>query len=573
VISNKRSLIVLGFLIAICFSVILFLIGYAGFRDPKIGMFKVLDVVEFGNKQYITYDKAKNAVEYQIDIIDRYENILHTDITTDNKSILPNLDLGYEEAVTIKITAFNKRGTTKDARNLYIYEHTYASFSEDNNHYVVDSENKILLLDGKIEDNYRLEVVYRDQIVHKADTPYARVVIPYEVIEDYTGKLVAKLYHNDLLVNTYNLYHNATIVSDVEIISPNDISNAVWNDLSIKYTGGINATSYSVKVYIDKKLIAQVFGNNMETIIPASIFNENTNYTFEVVAMYEDYIDIAKRASVNVFITEKVVVDPVYVNYNPSTIKMGSEITLTSRTSDTNIYYTLDGTNPLVYGVLYSGPITIGGNVTIKAAATKTNCLSSSVNTYNFTIREKDIVIYLSPSNQYLNFGVKSVGFTNEQVMMNKVADVIEKKLKSVGVIVYRNTNLRDGMTSWLQKSRSVNSDLHFAIHSNGSTTGDVRGMEIFVHEPTSEGLSIATKLYNNLYEIYPYNNEISTNRGVKFARGSLGEVHPANIKTGVLMEIAFHDNINDAKWIAEKIEEIGNNLAESIIEFYQIGE
>lgn len=94
--------------------------------------------------------------------------------------------------------------------------------------------------------------------------------------------------------------------------------------------------------------------------------------------------------------------------------------------------------------------------------------------------------------------------------------------------------------------------------------------MEIYVDKPTSKCLSIASNIYSGLYDIYPYRDEIS-NRGVKYADGSLGEVNDNYIKCGALIEIAYHDNYYDAIWIVNNMEEIAQNIADSILKFYQI--
>ena len=95
--------------------------------------------------------------------------------------------------------------------------------------------------------------------------------------------------------------------------------------------------------------------------------------------------------------------------------------------------------------------------------------------------------------------------------------------------------------------------------------------METYVDSSSSLGYSFANILYNNLYSIYPYQNS-TTNHGVKYALGGLGEVNPLNISRGVLIEVAYHDNYDDAKWIVDNYEKIGENIASSIISFYQIG-
>ena len=47
---------------------------------------------------------------------------------------------------------------------------------------------------------------------------------------------------------------------------------------------------------------------------------------------------------------------------------------------------------------------------------------------------------------------------------------------------------------------------------------------------------------------------------------------HNANdeyVANGALIEVAFHDNYEDAMWMVEKMEEIGQNIANSIISYY----
>ena len=192
----------------------------------------------------------------------------------------------------------------------------------------------------------------------------------------------------------------------------------------------------------------------------------------------------------------------------------------------------------------------------------------SAINTYDFQIRDKTPIIYLSPSNQYDNYGVKDSGYTTEKDMMNKLADVIERELKGAGIVVYRNNPYGD-INAWNSFSNAVGADFHFAIHSNGSTNHTARGIEIHVDNETSPSLSVATNIYENLYTIYPGNVNPSYNRGIKYARGSLGEVNDSYVNNGALIEVAFHDNYDDASWIVQNLEQIGQNIASSIISYY----
>jgi N-acetylmuramoyl-L-alanine amidase len=193
----------------------------------------------------------------------------------------------------------------------------------------------------------------------------------------------------------------------------------------------------------------------------------------------------------------------------------------------------------------------------------------SDINTYDFHIGEKQLVVYLSPSNQYANYGVSSTGFTNEKAMMNKITDSLQKYLKENGVKVYRNNPSTD-INTWLSESNYVKSDLHLAIHSNASENHDVHGMEMYVDSATSKSLSIANKIYNNLYQIYPNKDETS-NRGVKYSNKSLGEANDSFISCGTLIEIAYHDDYDDALWMVNNIDAIAKNIGDSILEYYQV--
>ena len=70
---------------------------------------------------------------------------------------------------------------------------------------------------------------------------------------------------------------------------------------------------------------------------------------------------------------------------------------------------------------------------------------------------------------------------------------------------------------------------------------------------------------------IYPYKDREGADRGVKYANGALGECNDAYLPFGILVEVAHHDDYNDALWIMNNKKLIGYNLADSILEYYQI--
>lgn len=166
--------------------------------------------------------------------------------------------------------------------------------------------------------------------------------------------------------------------------------------------------------------------------------------------------------------------------------------------------------------------------------------------------------VYISPSTQENNVGV--CGYGTEEIRMNQVADVVEKVLKRHGVTVYRNK------PEWtLQKvvkdSNSKRPSLHFAIHSNA---GGGRGGEIFAYSPGGEGEKAARAIYSELEPITP-----TADRGVRFG-SELYELRKT-YAPAVLVEIAFHDDAEDAKWIIANIEKIGTALAKGVLNYFDI--
>jgi hypothetical protein len=70
---------------------------------------------------------------------------------------------------------------------------------------------------------------------------------------------------------------------------------------------------------------------------------------------------------------------------------------------------------------------------------------------------------------------------------------------------------------------------------------------------------------------MYPYKDRENYNRGVKYALGEIGEANDNYVRFGLLIEIAHHDDYRDAKWMIDEQKEIGEALADVIINYFQI--
>lgn len=166
--------------------------------------------------------------------------------------------------------------------------------------------------------------------------------------------------------------------------------------------------------------------------------------------------------------------------------------------------------------------------------------------------------VYLSPSMQENNVGVLNYG--TEETRMNQIADVVQKVLQDYGVDVYRNRPAWS-LGQSVNDSNRVKPNLHFCIHSNA---GGGRGAEIYAYAPGGEGEKAAKLIYAEISAITP-----TADRGVQF-NPSLYELRNTNAPAA-LVEVAFHDNVEDAVWIMNNIENIGVALAKGVLKYLGI--
>ena len=114
--------------------------------------------------------------------------------------------------------------------------------------------------------------------------------------------------------------------------------------------------------------------------------------------------------------------------------------------------------------------------------------------------------------------------------------------------------------------SNAGNFDLHLALHSNAAPEGQYgtsRGSIAFYYPGSIQGKWAADIIANNLRSIYPLPDKV---RAVSTT--TLGEVRKVRAPA-VLLELAFHDNPDDAAWIKNNLDEIARNLVLSVTEFF----
>lgn len=170
--------------------------------------------------------------------------------------------------------------------------------------------------------------------------------------------------------------------------------------------------------------------------------------------------------------------------------------------------------------------------------------------------------IYLSPStqegNQYVTGGT-------EEFHMNRLADAMVPYLVSSGIRYVRNTPDMTAASSIRQANEGWY-DFYLALHSNAAGAGNYgaeRGILAFYYPGSVSGRRAAEIFVENLREIYPLPQQVRIRPTT-----TLGEVARSRAPA-VLLEIGYHDNIEDAQWIENNTVLIAQTLVRSLTEFF----
>ena len=169
--------------------------------------------------------------------------------------------------------------------------------------------------------------------------------------------------------------------------------------------------------------------------------------------------------------------------------------------------------------------------------------------------------VFLSPSTQEFNPYVTG---NNEEYYANLIADAMLPYLRASGITYGRNDPNGTVSTS-VNLSNAGNYDLHLAIHSNAapeSLAGKIQGSDVYYYRDSQRGKRAAEIFANNLKLIYPNPSLV-----MAVPTTTLFELRRTRA-VAILVEVAYHDNVEDANWITNNIEEIAENLALSVADY-----
>lgn len=170
--------------------------------------------------------------------------------------------------------------------------------------------------------------------------------------------------------------------------------------------------------------------------------------------------------------------------------------------------------------------------------------------------------LFLSPSTQEYNLYYDGSG--SEEYYMNRIADAMEPYLVASGISFARN-DPSGTVGDSVRRSNADNYKLHLALHSNASGSanyGKQRGSDVYYYVSSSRAKAAAELFASNLKAIYPDPSRVRT-----VPTSSLYELRNTRA-VAILIELAYHDNREDAEWIKANIPAIARNLSLSVAEY-----
>jgi N-acetylmuramoyl-L-alanine amidase len=172
--------------------------------------------------------------------------------------------------------------------------------------------------------------------------------------------------------------------------------------------------------------------------------------------------------------------------------------------------------------------------------------------------------VFLSPSVQEFNPFITG---ESEEYWMNRIVDAMIPYLEASGIRYGRN-NPDESLSQAIAASNAGGYDFHLSIHSNASPEtmpGAFRGPNIYYYSFSDEGRRMAEIIAENFAAIYPDPELVITIPSTTLAE-LRRTVAPAN-----LIEVAYHDNWEDANWIINNIDPIARALVLSLTQYFGV--
>lgn len=134
-------------------------------------------------------------------------------------------------------------------------------------------------------------------------------------------------------------------------------------------------------------------------------------------------------------------------------------------------------------------------------------------------------------------------------------------KRHGVEVIYTRTTDVFLELHERTSKANSLKADALVSVHCNSATNSKARGVETFYYSGSMKGAALAKSIQDELVGTNMY----SANRGLKTA--SFHMIRASHMPAA-LVELAFISNVDDAKLLKDKQDEMALAIAKGVLAF-----
>ncbi|SDM35810.1 hypothetical protein SAMN05518871_10129 [Psychrobacillus sp. OK028] len=127
-----------------------------------------------------------------------------------------------------------------------------------------------------------------------------------------------------------------------------------------------------------------------------------------IVQQFDADYQIIPR-SVSDIVEDSSIIQPVTANPGSGTFIGSTTVTLSTTTAKSEIFYTVDGKDPIEFGVKYESPINITKNSTLKAVVKTQNGTFSEVKSFEYTITDSLQIHDIQGAGHFTSFDNKTV--------------------------------------------------------------------------------------------------------------------------------------------------------------------
>ena len=303
----KRTIIAISIILVIFIAATLG-VSYATINSNEyLKSFKIISVSNVTTKFNIKFEKVKAAKEYEVFVYNDTDNtIIYDEKTEDNDLNIDLSDIKYNTKYRIEILAYDNKGESKKVKNPYVFVYNEPTFSKENKLLLNNNEDYVLKIDGDLsKKNYYISIESFDKTIKKERLTSNEYVILNSIFRDKSQVFNINIFDNNDVISKISLYSNMSPVSDVYIVSPKNDSFVDLGDITLKYRGGDNATSYLLQIYNDSNLLKEITIKQKEVIISSEFFKRGEGYKIVINALYDEINEYSKTASVNFDIKEE----------------------------------------------------------------------------------------------------------------------------------------------------------------------------------------------------------------------------------------------------------------------------